>query len=105
MGLPYVSLYGLCRLYKAYRPMSEKPAARAMVLPSKSCCGCRFSIGKPHLWLVVVGGGGGGGWLVGGWLVVAGWLVVLGLSQGFFLDSGPDRRVYTMPATFGAACY
>ena len=28
-----------------------------MVSTSKSCCGCRFSIGKPHLWLV------GGGWL------------------------------------------
>ena len=49
--------------------------------------------------------GGGWWWLVGGWLVVADWLVVLGLNQGFFLELSPDRRVYTMPATFGAACY
>jgi len=65
-----IVLYGLYRLYRPYRPMSEKPAARAMILPSKSCCGCRFSIGKPHARLVV------GGWLVVvvvGWLVVGGW--------------------------------
>ena len=58
--------------------MSEKPAARAMVLPSKSCSGCRFSIGKPHARLVVVVGGGWW-WLVvvvvvGWWLAGGGWL-------------------------------
>ena len=74
----HIACIGLYRLYKPCRPMSEKPAARAMVLPSKSCCACRLFIGEPHLWLVggcccwwwlvVVGGGcwlAGGGWLAG----------------------------------------
>ena len=62
-GFPSIPLH-------AYWLPSEKPATRAMVCASKSCCGCRFSIGKPHLWLVVVGGG----WLVGWWLAGGGWL-------------------------------